>query len=248
MSIKLMDKVFKAKTLDSNKKLIMLALADNANDQGYAYPSINTLVEKTSLSKPTVIKHLKELEKLGLLISQKRHRKNGSATSKIYVIYPNENFEKLDEDLKEKFNQSKEALLGGQSKEALPPKGGQSKEALLLEPSLTLFNHHLYKEMSKNEKDLFLEYLSMRKSMKLKTTYLIQDRLLNKYFKFGRNIQVIENAISANWKDFYPVHQQKHQTLNNTNVDFALKHNVFDIIESIPDEQNMQNTQGVING
>ena len=244
MSIKIMDKVFKDTSLDSNKKLIMLSIADNANDQGYAYPSINTLVEKTSLSKPTVIKHLKELENLGLLISHKRHRKNGSATSKIYVIYPSENFEKLDEDLQKMFDQSKEALLGGQSKEALPPKGGQSKEALPLEPSLTLFNHHLYKEMNKNEKDLFLEYLSIRKSMKLKTTYQIQDRLLNKYFKLGRNMQIIENAISANWKDFYPIQQQKHQQ-SNTNVDFALKHNVFDIIENIPDEKD---SQGVING
>jgi len=219
MSIKIMDKVFKDTDLDSNKKLIMLAIADNSNDQGYAYPSINTLVEKTSLSKPTVIKHLKELESLGLIMSQKRHRENGSATSKIYVIYPSENFEKLDEDLQKMFNQSKaalppksnqskEALLGGQSKAALPPKGGQSKAALPLEPSL-IFNRHLYKKLNKEEKSLFLEYLSLRKALKLKTTHKIQERLLKKYFEFGRDTEIIKNAISGNWRDFYKPKQQK---------------------------------------
>jgi len=214
-----MGKVFKDTQLDSNKKLIMLAMADNANDEGYCYPSINTIVKKTSLSKPTVIKHLKELEMIGFLISKKRHRENGTATSKIYVIYPNENMENLDEELKKKFTgiggQSKEALPPPQSKEPLPPKWGQSKEALPLEPSPTLFNHHLYKRLNNHEKDLFLEYLSLRKTMKLKTTISIQERLLTKYFNFGRDISIIENAISSNWKDFYPPKQQIKQTNSN---------------------------------
>ncbi len=215
MSIKIMEKVFRDENLDSNKKLVMLALGDNANDEGFCYPSINNIVQKTSLSKPTVIKHLKELEMLGLLLSQKRHRENGSATTKIYIIYPNENLENLDEELKKKFEaklssfttQSKEALPPHQSKEALPPLGGQSKEALPLEPSPSLFNHHLFNILNKKEKDLFLEYCSLRKKMKLQTTLKIQERLLKKYIDFGRNPEVIQNAINNNWKDFYPPKQ-----------------------------------------
>jgi DNA-binding transcriptional MocR family regulator len=213
-----MDKVFKDTSLEPNKKLIMLSIADNSNDDGFSYPSINNICIKTSLSKPTVIKHIKELEIQGLLISKKRNRSNGSATSKIYVIYPNENIEKLDDELREMFNQSKEALLPPQSKEALPPKGGQSKEALPLEPSLTLFNHHLFKKLNKNEKDLFLEYLSLRKKLKLQTTMNIQDRLLNKYFEFGRNLSVIESAISGNWKDFYNVRENRNNFVQSNGV------------------------------
>ena len=211
MSIKIMSKVFKDQTLDSNKKLIMLALSDNANDEGYCYPSINTIVEKTSLSKPTVIKHIKDLESKGLLISKRRNRKNGSSTSKIYVVYPFENLDNLDEDIRDKFIQSKEALPHPQSKEALPLNGGQSKEALPLEPSLTLFNHPLYKKLSKNEKDLYLEYTALRKKMKVQTTLSIHERLLAKYFEFGGDVKIIENAITANWKDFYQPKQQNFQ-------------------------------------
>ena len=240
-----MTEVFKDASLDSNKKLIMLALADNANDEGFCYPSINTICIKTSLSKPTVIKHIKQLEELNLLLSKKRTRSNGSATSKIYVIYPAQNLEKLDEEISKKFDQSKEALPPPQSKEALPPKGGQSKAALPLESSLSLFNHHLYIGLDKNEKDLFLEYLSFRKSIKLTTTLKIQERLLNKYYGFGRNIAVIENAISGNWKDFYDV---KKQHVNNTDktehmVDMVVGQNVdpFALLEA---EGN--NKQGII--
>ncbi|TLP41056.1 helix-turn-helix domain-containing protein [Arcobacter arenosus] len=211
MSIKVMEKVFRDETLDPNKKLIMLALADNANDEGYCYPSINTIVLKTSLSKPTVIKHMKELEGKSLLLSKKRSRKNGSSTTKIYIVYPLENLQNLDEEIKEKFEQSKEALPHHQSKEALPPRGGQSKEALPLEPSPSLFNHHLFSKLSKSEKDLYLEYSALRKKMKLQTTLKIHDRLLQKYFDFGRNEEIIKRAIASNWKDFYQVKQQNNQ-------------------------------------
>lgn len=212
-----MTEVFKNDTLEPTKKLIMLSLADNANDEGFCYPSINTISRKTSLSKPTIIKHIRELEEKQFLLSKKRNSKSnangGGRLSTIYIVFPLENIPNLDEDLLKRFDikssQSKEALPNSQSKEALPLKEGQSKEALP-KPSLTLFNHHLYKQLDCNEKDLFLEYLALRKTMKLKTTLAIQERLLNKYFEFGRDLEIIQNAITANWKDFYKPKQQNN--------------------------------------
>ena len=141
MSIKIMQKVFEDETLNSTKKLIMLSMADNANDEGFCYPSIPTIMKKVSLSKPTVINNLKELEDDSYIMSQKRNRKNGSATSKIYIVYPKDNFSRLDEEIKEKFKHGKAPLPHG--KAPLPPKGGQSKAPLPLEPSLNSLNHHL---------------------------------------------------------------------------------------------------------
>lgn len=214
MSIKIMDMVFKDENLDSNKKLVMLALGDNANDEGFCYPSLNTIVKKTSLSKPTVIKHIKELEDKNLLLSKKRSKKSGGRYTSIYIIYPQINVANLDKELLERFelnnSQSKEVLPHTQSKAALPQEGIQSKE-VLLKPSLTLFNHHLFNKLNKEEKDLFLEYSALRKKMKLQTTLSIQERLLKKYFEYGRNIEIIQNAISSNWKDFYPLRQQTTQ-------------------------------------
>jgi len=65
--------------------------------------------------------------------------------------------------------------------------------------------------MTPEEISLFDEYLDMRKSIKVRTTDNIKLRLLKKYFDGGRNPEMIENAISANWKDFYPVKSQTAQ-------------------------------------
>lgn len=218
MSIRLMTQVFKDEELDSTKKLIMLSLSDNANDEGFCYPSINTIVKKTSLSNKTVIKHIKELEEKNYLLSKKRNSKSnskgGGRLSTIYIVFPLENVQNLDEDLLRRFDiklgQSEVVTPLGQSEVVTPLKGGQS-EVVTPKPSLTLFNHHLYKQLNHNERDLFLEYLALRKTMKLKTTLGIQERLLNKYFEFGRNIEIIQNAIISNWKDFYAPKQQFKQ-------------------------------------
>lgn len=216
MSIKQMQKVWDNQELEANKKLIMLSLCDNANDEGFCYPSIDTTCKKTGLSKPTVIKHQKELESDGYLLSKKRNSRGtnngGKRLSTIYIVFPSENMQLLDEEILERFisenSQSKEALPLGQSKEALPLNGSQSKEALP-KPSLSLFNHHLFNKLNKEEKDLYLEYISLRKKMKLQTTNTIHDRLLNKYFDFGRNIEIIKRSITSNWKDFYEVKEFK---------------------------------------
>lgn len=215
MSIKQMTSVFNDSSLKPTQKLIMLAIADNSNDEGFCYPSIKTICEKTSLSKPTVINNLKELEADEKIISQKRTRKNGTATSKIYVIYPNQNMQILDEDVREKFKQSKAPLLTPQSKAPLPPKGGQSKAPLPLEPSLSLFNHHLFIKLNPTSKELYLEYVELRKKMKLVTSLKVHDRLLSKFFEFGEDNTVIENAINSNWRDFYKPKQQSKINTNN---------------------------------
>ena len=226
MSIGFMDKVFKDISLDSTKKLIMLSLADNANDEGYCYPSQSTIVKKTSLSKPTVIKHLNELEFNEKILSKKRSSSNGGRNSTIYLLYPLENIQNLDEDLLKKFDikssQSKEALLPPQSKASLPEKVSQSKEALP-KPSPSLFNHHLFNKLNKDEKEIYLEYLALRKAMKLKTTMAINERLLSKYFEYGRDIELIRKAINSNWRDFYPLNNFNNKPFNQNTFNLSEK-------------------------
>ena len=238
MSIKLMSKVFKDENLDSNKKLIMLSLADNANDEGYCYPSLNTIVSKTSLSKKTVIKHIKELQEKNLLLSQKRSRKNGGRYSSIYIIYPQISIPLLDEELLDKFDlkstQSVEVTPPTQSVEVTPQKGIQSVE-VTPKPSLTIFNHHLFNKLNKGEKDLFLEYCALRKKMKLQTTLSIQERLLNKYFNYGRNIEVIQNAINSNWRDFY-----EPKNFNKQEIAQTKKERTDNFIDNYFAEENNQ--------
>ena len=48
--------------LPTTQKIVLLALADNANDEGICWPSITTLEKKTSLHRATIIRTISELE------------------------------------------------------------------------------------------------------------------------------------------------------------------------------------------
>lgn len=71
MSVKIMSMVFENQELSSTQKLVMLALADHANDEGKSiYPSQSTLSRKTGLARGTVNKHIKDLIENGYLYSR----------------------------------------------------------------------------------------------------------------------------------------------------------------------------------
>jgi hypothetical protein len=54
MSIAIMTQVWQHSQHKGSELLLLLAIADNANDQGLAYPSIRTLAKKTRLKERTV--------------------------------------------------------------------------------------------------------------------------------------------------------------------------------------------------
>ena len=82
MSIKLMCAAFDAE-VPSTQKLVLLALCDNANDEGHCFPSISTLERKCSLSDRAVQLAVGWLEANGFLTRQFR---TGRAT--LYVMTP----------------------------------------------------------------------------------------------------------------------------------------------------------------
>jgi hypothetical protein len=66
MSIKVMSRVWE-QPLPAMQKLVLLAIADCANDEGLAWPSIATLARKSGASERTVQRHIRELEEAALL-------------------------------------------------------------------------------------------------------------------------------------------------------------------------------------
>ena len=68
MSVNLMSMVFKS-DLAPTPRLVLLALADHANDEGYSiWPSANSLAKKTGLSERATKRALSQLTQMGLLI------------------------------------------------------------------------------------------------------------------------------------------------------------------------------------
>lgn len=82
MSIAIMNKAWNT-SLPPTEKLLLLSLADQANDDGVAWPSIESISKKTGVSERTVFRHLVSLEELGHL-----HREHRVGTSSKYHLHP----------------------------------------------------------------------------------------------------------------------------------------------------------------
>jgi len=67
MSVKIMSAIFESETLGPTERLIMLALADHADDSGRCYPSMQRLCKRTGLSDRAIQKNIKDLTEAGYL-------------------------------------------------------------------------------------------------------------------------------------------------------------------------------------
>jgi hypothetical protein len=85
MSIKLITKAWDTQ-FKGNDLLVLISLADNASDEGYCFPSWNTIMKKTKVGKSTLSYILKSFEHFGVLERKSRKREDGSNTSNEYII------------------------------------------------------------------------------------------------------------------------------------------------------------------
>lgn len=81
MSIKLMTAAWKYPDLNPGQKLVLLALCDNASDEGVCFPSVSTIAAKCSMGTRTVQEHLRRFEADGLI---ERHERTGRST--VYMV------------------------------------------------------------------------------------------------------------------------------------------------------------------
>lgn len=94
MSIKIMNAVWHSqlpKSVSKNKratvKIVLLKLADNANDNGKCWPSMARIAHETELSERSVIRAIEDL-KGSNLIHVNTHRKNGVKHNTYYINTP----------------------------------------------------------------------------------------------------------------------------------------------------------------
>lgn len=86
MSMILTARALQIKTGNPLRKLVLVKLADNANDQGEAWPSVAYIAEQCEISVRSVQNHITELEKMGLLRTEFRKSANGLNQSNIYHL------------------------------------------------------------------------------------------------------------------------------------------------------------------
>jgi len=85
MGVKVLTWAFQ-QSLKPRDKVVLLALADYACDDGTCYPALKTIAKKASVSVPTVTRVLAALEDYGLLTREQRFRKDGSQRSTLYTL------------------------------------------------------------------------------------------------------------------------------------------------------------------
>lgn len=73
MSMSLMVDAMKLKIGNPTRKLVLIKLADNANDHGECWPSYNHIADQCEISRSSAMRHVKALIEMGLV--SVRHRK-----------------------------------------------------------------------------------------------------------------------------------------------------------------------------
>ena len=72
--------------LPHRAKLVYIYLHDRMDKEQKAWPGLNTIAKDLSLSRSTVKRAVKDLEKSGLIRKEAHYRENGSATSNRYYL------------------------------------------------------------------------------------------------------------------------------------------------------------------
>ena len=86
MSMMLMVQALKAKVGSPLRKLVLVKLADQANDDGECWPSYQSIAEACEMSRRTVISHIEWLEENGFLRRNYRKSKEGLSRSNVFVL------------------------------------------------------------------------------------------------------------------------------------------------------------------
>jgi hypothetical protein len=74
------------KTLRVGIRMVLVRIADMANDNGEAWPSFGTLAEEVNKSRRQVMNDIAELERLGLLVKTPQEDRSGRSRSNLYRI------------------------------------------------------------------------------------------------------------------------------------------------------------------
>ncbi|HHE9957369.1 Uncharacterised protein [Haemophilus influenzae] len=201
MSMRLMVQAMNCKVGNPARKLVLLKLADNANDDGICFPSYQYIADKCEMTRRSAINHIEYLIKMGLVSKKERKNKDGSI-SNLYFLHleqGSENFALGGENIS---LGSENFALGGS--ENISPRTSHSLEPVN-EPKKTT---------QKSESEILLEqfgitgqlakdFIAHRKAKKGVINQTQLNRLQKQADKAGISIcEAVEICIERNWQGF----------------------------------------------
>lgn len=221
MSMLLMVKAMQTKVGNPLRKLVLIKLADNANDQGECWPSYQYIADQCEVSRRSVISHVKALESCGLIKTIHREGPKGNTSNLFRLCIPSESLS-----------------LGGESP-ALPPSESLApRTSHSLEPSINPYSKRTvcpYEDI----KNIYCEELPMLtgcRKMDAKTKKQIlaiwkseeQHQSLDFWRMYFQSIKRLTNRM-PNWAG--EVDGTKHGTLELLTRDKIFARSVNELID-----------------
>lgn len=117
MSMRLMVQAMNCEVGNPARKLVLLKLADNANDDGICFPSYQYIADKCEMSKRSAISHINDLIKMGFVTKKARKNKDGS-NANLYLLHLEQGGEKSAPGGENISLGSENFALGGSEKSA----------------------------------------------------------------------------------------------------------------------------------
>ncbi len=221
-----MEQAFNS-SLKPTQRLVMICLADNANNEGICFPSISTIAIKSGLSKRSVINNIQQLVEIGCLLKKYRSRRKGGRSSNKYLLFPNENTQFLSEEDYEIFEdlltQSEGDAPPTQSEgDALAQQTQSEGDALESEPSLKAINRHLPltpQNTNTEALEMWCEYKGKKYTQQAKN---LAAKKLAKH-SLSTQLEMVEDAIMNGWKGLFEPKQKQTQTHQKSSTKIALE-------------------------
>lgn len=201
MSMRLMVQAMNCEVGNPARKLVLLKLADNANDDGICFPSYQYIADKCEMTRRSAISHIEYLIKMGLVSKKERKNKDGSI-SNLYFLHleqGSENFALGGENIS--LGSKNFALVGSEN---ISPRTSHSLEPVN-EPKKTT---------QKSESEILLEqfgisgqlakdFITHRKAKKAPITETVMNGFLREANKAELSVaESVAISIERNWQGF----------------------------------------------
>lgn len=217
MSMRLMVQAMNCKVGNPARKLVLLKLADNANDDGICFPSYQYIADKCEMTRRSAISHIECLIKMGLVSKKERKNKDGSI-SNLYLLHL--------EQGSENFALGGENISLGSENFAL---GGSENISPITSHSLEPVNEPK-KTTQKSESEMLLErfgitgqlakdFIAHRKTKRGAISETQLSRLQKQADKAGISIcEAVEICIERNWQGFNAAWDWRDEKLRTSQV------------------------------
>lgn len=207
MSTIIMSQCWPIEGISPAQKAVLISLADQANDDGYCWPSVGTIAKRTCLSERAVQGAIKWLHEAGLLGASERR-----GTSSVYQITP-------ASYAPPQMLRPADAAPRGAGNAPPPPQMLHPTPAdAAPKPSMNRqLNHQEPKKRASASvfelpdwipADTWAAFMETRQAKKAKSTdyalsLLVKD--LERFKAAGHDpVAILNNSIKAGWSDVYP--------------------------------------------